>query len=163
MTHGVLWRGKETIRGPFYYSGLTLVPACLSHFIPHFIMDVITYPRLDWNWSMLVKGPMITSHFNLQNESTRMPYFFQNRHACVATTYHSIDTYYMYSDDELITSQLLSDNEPLLVYCKLETCGQISLTFESKYIKIWVKKFCFVKKISWKYRLHYFASASTVC
>ena len=57
-------------RGPFHWHGLILVPAwtsyhmlhcwfgeCTSTFTPHFIMDVITYPRWDLSYSMLVKGP----------------------------------------------------------------------------------------------------------
>ena len=28
----------------------------ISNFIPQFMMDVITYPCMDWNQTMLVKG-----------------------------------------------------------------------------------------------------------
>ena len=30
-----------------------------NNFIPHFIMDVITYPYCDWIWSMFVKRPLV--------------------------------------------------------------------------------------------------------
>ena len=74
------------IRGPFYQHGLTLIPAWISNhmpskvwdeitcpfpnfsgtavevwewrsnFIPHLVMDVITYSCCDLSWTMLMKG-----------------------------------------------------------------------------------------------------------
>ena len=36
-------------RGPFYYHGLTLIPAWISNYIHYKLWDEITYPFLNFN------------------------------------------------------------------------------------------------------------------
>ena len=71
--------------GPFYYHGLTLIKAWISnhmsskvwdeiihsplkcgewisHIIPQFIMDIITYPCWSLSLSMLVRGPLVENY-----------------------------------------------------------------------------------------------------
>ena len=37
--------------GPFYYHGLTLIPAWISNYMPCKVWDEITYPFLNFNGS----------------------------------------------------------------------------------------------------------------
>ena len=46
----------------FWYLSILEVYKWISNFIPHFIMDVITFPYWDWNQTMLVKGAPVSRY-----------------------------------------------------------------------------------------------------
>ena len=46
----------------FWYLSILEVYKWISNFIPHFIMDVITFPYWDWSQTMLVKGAPVSRY-----------------------------------------------------------------------------------------------------
>ena len=49
MRYEELAKGTETLWAPFYYHGLTLIPAWISNYTHYNVWDKITYPFLNFN------------------------------------------------------------------------------------------------------------------